>query len=85
MENTTNTKSETAQEAQAQEQLKELYPVDMTLIYPIGNGFEVINDTILDSSSAIKIHVSIDCNKYSKQKVYESLKTAYQRLLEYYF
>ncbi|AGF54778.1 hypothetical protein HMT_14 [Clostridium phage HM T] len=84
MKNIDSSQLETDQDELIQEQLKEVYPIDLTLIYPIGNGFEVIDDTVLDSSNAIKIHVNIDSNKYPKSKVYESIKIACQRFLEYY-
>ena len=65
---------------------------EFTNIYPmristsIGLGIHEVEDTniLVDASDAIKIEITVNRNDYSKQKIYEALKIAFQKFLEYY-
>ncbi|RII32134.1 hypothetical protein D2A34_24760 [Clostridium chromiireducens] len=75
----------TAQEVPYQEQLENIYPIQSTIINKVNDGIAVINgDTIIDASQAIRLEIRINDNRYNKNQVYESVKIACQKLLEYF-
>lgn len=75
----------TAPEVPVQEQLENIYPVQMCIVNKVNDGITVIDEnTIIESSQAIKIEIKIDDNRYNKSQVYESIKIACQKLLKCY-
>ncbi len=77
--------SEAVQESKAHEQLHNIYPTQITLEGKIGDGMVMLEDnTIIDSSEAIKIDVKINSSKYAKVEVYDSIKAMCEKLTEYF-
>ncbi len=77
--------SEAVQESKAHEQLHDIYPTQIALEGKIGDGMAVLEDnTLIDSSEAIKIEVKINSSKYNKAEVYDAVKAIYEKLTEYF-
>ncbi|GEM_PF-974170 len=77
--------SEAVQESEAHEQIHSIYPTQIALEGKIGGGIAILEDnTLIDSSEAIKIEVKINSSKYNKAEVYDAVKAMCEKLTEYF-
>lgn len=68
-----------------QEHIEKIYPTHITIFNKLNNGVtQISKHTLVDSSQAVKLELEINDTRYDKKQLYNAIKTACQKLLEYY-